>query len=77
MTIETLFSESDYARKTHFIIDGFFACHVPKKYVWFLWDSGGEIVSKGQLELLKNGIDPDNRVCKYCLKKAMKYLQSE
>lgn len=73
MAIETLFSTNGYGRKTHLIIDGVDACSIRWSYPLLVWDCGGE-VSPVQVELFKKGIDPDNHLCKRCMRRVVAHL---
>lgn len=73
MAIETLFSTTGYGRKTHLIIDGVDACNIRWSYPLLVWDCGGE-VSPAQVELFKKGIDPDNHLCKRCMRRVVAHL---
>lgn len=76
MKIETLFSTNGDERKTHLIIDGVDSCHTRWQNSFLAWDGGDEI-SLAQVELLKKGIDPDNRFCKWCMRKVVARLNQK
>ena len=70
-----LYSVFSQSRKTHISPngEGDTFCRAEKKWSWLVWDCGGEM-SRLQVGLIEKGIDPDDYICKTCMRMAQAHL---
>jgi len=73
MQIKAVFTTHGDERKTHLLINGVDMCATPSRYPNLLWDNGGAI-AQSSVDLIAKGINPGNRICKWCMRRAKAHL---